>query len=102
MPTSQQAVKRMTFEIHMAKSQGLKALKLIHGYGSSGAGGRIRVESRKYLDTLARRGVIRFYVPGERWSIFDADAREALALCPALRSDSDLERHNNGVSFVLL
>ena len=102
MPTADQAIRRMTFEIYSAQAQGCAALKVIHGYGSSGAGGRIRVEARKYLDSLLRRGKIRGFVTGEQFSIFDGDTRIALDLCPALRQDRDLERHNNGVTIILL
>ena len=49
MPLVEQAIRRMTYEISSAKAQKYRAVKLIHGYGSSGTGGRIRVEGRKYL-----------------------------------------------------
>ena len=102
MPYADQAIRRLTYELHAAKRDGLAALKIIHGYGSSGAGGRLRVELRRYLDRQRVRGVIAFYVPGESFSIFDEDSRRALAACGALRSDPDLERHNNGISVIIL
>ena len=43
-PTVNAAVKRLTFELHHSRSLGCAALKIIHGYGSSGTGGRIRVD----------------------------------------------------------
>ena len=48
-PTVNAAIKRLTFELHHSRSLGCAALKIIHGYGSSGTGGRIRVEARSYL-----------------------------------------------------
>ena len=42
------------------------------------------------------------YIPGESFSIFDSDTLAAFQRCPTLRRDRDLERHNNGVTFVLL
>ena len=77
-------------------------VKLIHGYGSSGAGGRIRVEARRRLDRMKAGGEIWGYIPGESFSIFDSDTLAAFQRCPTLRRDRDLERHNNGVTFVLL
>ena len=79
-----------------------QALKIIHGYGSSGTGGRIRTESRKYLARLKGQGTIRDFLPGEKFSIFEEDTRRAFARCDDLRRDRDLDRHNNGVTFILL
>lgn len=102
MPLADAAVRRLTFELHHAKGLGYSALKLIHGYGSSGTGGRIRVEARAYLGRLKCRGEIRDFIPGEAFSIFSEQTREAFSLCEELRRDRDLERHNNGVTFLLL
>ena len=102
MPTSDQAVRRLTYELNAAKTLGCGVLKLIHGYGSSGTGGKIRVEVRRYLDRQAHLKKIRLYECGEEFSIFNANTRALLDACPELRKDADLERHNNGVTFVLL
>ncbi|NLD88548.1 MAG: hypothetical protein GX633_09895 [Clostridiales bacterium] len=102
MPTSNKAVKRLTFELNMAKRMGITALKLIHGFGSSGSGGKIRLEVRNYLLRLHRREEIQAFIIGERFSIFDKDTRIALNLCDELRRDRDLDRHNNGITIVIL
>ncbi len=47
-------------------------------------------------------GEIQDFIPGERFSIFEEPTRRAFARCDALRQDRDLERYNNGVTFVLL
>jgi len=39
MPQVEEARLRMQYELQLAKKQGYTAVKLIHGYGSSGAGG---------------------------------------------------------------
>ena len=102
MPTSDQAIKRLTYEIANSKSMGFDVLKIIHGYGSTGTGGKIRVEARRYLDRQVQQKKIKRYVAGENFTIFDEDTRSILAACGELRRDNDLERHNNGVSFILL
>ncbi|MDR0670838.1 MAG: hypothetical protein LBF64_00830 [Oscillospiraceae bacterium] len=101
-PTSDAAIRRLTHELHAARSLGYAALKLIHGYGSTGAGGRIRVEARAYLGRLLQKRQLRAVVTGEQFSIFDEATRAAFSLCGDLRRDPDLERHNNGVTFVML
>lgn len=102
MPTAAQALKRLAFFVRTKKSLGVRALKIIHGYGSSGTGGRIRVECRGALAAMQKRGEIRFFVPGEQFTIFDEQTQKLLLACPGLRRDHDLERHNNGITMVLL
>jgi len=102
MPYAADAVKRLTFEIHHSKSMGCTVLKIIHGYASSGKGGKIRVAARERLDFLQRKNEIRRYIPGEKFSIFEEDTRQAFLVCPELRRDHDLDRFNNGVTFIVL
>lgn len=102
MPTADLAVRRVTYAIRNGKSLGAAAVKIIHGYGSTGKGGRIRTETRRYLADQKRRGLIRDYLPGEDFSIFSAATRDAFLLCDDLRRDRDLDRSNNGITIVVL
>lgn len=102
MPLVDAAIRRLTFELHQSRQMGCTVLKIIHGYGSSGSGGRIRVEARHYLARLKARREIRDYIPGEEFSIFNEATRSAFALCGDLRRERDLERHNNGVTYIVL
>jgi hypothetical protein len=101
-PTKDVALRRLSAEIFRYKAHRVKALKLIHGYGSSGVGGILRVAVRKELDRMKSRGVIKLYVPGENFEIFSADTIKMLDSCDALRNDRDLGRYNNGITMVLL
>ena len=102
MPHASDAVRRLTFEVHHSKDLHCAVLKLIHGYGSSGKGGKIRIAARERLDFLQKKNEIRGYITGEKFSIFDATTLKAFQSCPELRKDRDLERSNNGVTFILL
>ena len=102
LPTASDAIKRVTYNIRNGKAWGCGAIKIIHGYGSTGKGGRIRTETRRYLEDQKRKGLIRDFIPGESFSIFDENTRRAFDQCNDLRKDSDLERHNNGVTIVVL
>lgn len=102
MPTASDAIKRVTYNIRNGKSWGAGAIKIIHGYGSSGKGGKIRTETRRYLEDQKKKGLIKDYVPGESFSIFDEATRKAFDNCDELRKDSDLERHNNGITIVVI
>ena len=101
-PLVDQAIKRLTFELSHSRALGCTVLKIIHGYGSSGTGGRIRTESRKYLSRLREQGKIQDFIRGEDFSIFQESTRRAFLRCGELRHDPDLDRYNNGVTFILL
>ena len=101
-PTADEALRRLKGELWAAKTMRAPVLKIIHGYGSSGTGGRIRVEARSYLARLKARGEIRDFIPGEDFSIFNAATLAAFQRCGGLRRDRDLERHNNGITIILL
>lgn len=102
MPTADLAVRRVTYAIANGKTMGAAAVKIIHGYGSTGKGGKIRTETRRYLEGQKRRGLIRDYIPGEQFSIFDAATRDAFLRCDDLRRDRDLDASNNGVTIIVL
>lgn len=102
MPTAATAAKLLDFEITTARRQGIKALKIIHGYGSSGTGGRLKTACREMLAQKYEKGTIKAFVPGDKWSIFDQNARSILERCNELRNDSDLESYNNGITIILL
>jgi hypothetical protein len=102
MPPAELAVRRVTYNLRNGKSLGAAAIKFIHGYGSTGRGGKIRTEIRRYLAEQKRSGRIRDFVAGEDFSIFDESTRAAFALCDELRRDRDLDRHNNGVTIAVL
>jgi len=102
LPTVDEAIRKITYNIKNAGPFGVTAIKFIHGYGSTGKGGGIRTEARKYLDRQKARGQIKDYITGENFSIFDEGTRKAFLVCDDLRRDSDLERHNNGMTIVIL
>jgi len=102
MPTADQAVKRVTYNLRSAKTFGATAIKFIHGYGSSGKGGKIRTEVRRYLHRELSQNRIRAVIYGDNFTIFDESTRKAFDVCPDLRRDPDLERHNNGVTIVVI
>ena len=101
-PAADQAPRRVDMALTMGRMTGAAAVKLIHGYGSGGQGGRIRTEARRYLHELKTKGKIKAFIPGEDFSIFNGGARSTLQACPALWQDRDLDRQNKGVTIILL
>lgn len=100
-PTVQQATLRLSQELRLAKCNRQRALKVIHGYGSTGKGGAIKQAALKMLDERKRSGQLRHYVKGEDFTPFTESGRKALELCPELRSDRDYGRQNDGITVVI-
>ena len=101
-PTVEEARRRLLDAIRDARARGVSVLKVIHGYGSSGAGGHLRSALRKSLARRRKEGLVREIIFGEAWSAFDERTRSCLEQFPVLRTDVDLERSNEGVTIVLL
>jgi len=77
-------------------------LKIIHGYGSTGAGGDIRIAAQKRLYELAEAGQIRGCIFGENWAKSDEATWRLLRAHPELKSDPDLGRGNQGITVVVI
>lgn len=102
MPAVEQARLRMQHELQAARKDGYKALKIIHGYGSTGAGGALRTELQKDLRQAAEDGTIQAFIPGEDWRISDPGTWKLLKQFPEWKKDADLGRNNQGISIVVL
>jgi hypothetical protein len=102
MPTVEQARLRMEHELQQARRAGCQAVKLIHGYGSSGTGGVLRIELQKTLRHAVEVGGLRAFIPGEDWRISDQSTWDLLKRFPEWKQDSDLGRGNRGISIVVL
>lgn len=102
MPHVEGARLRMQHELHVARRQGYAAVKLIHGYGSSGAGGSLRTELQKDLRAAARDGTVRASIAGEEWRISDETTWALLKQFPEWKQDPDLGKNNRGITLVVL
>jgi len=102
MPLVRDALQRLERELALARKEKTKLLKLVHGYGSTGAGGDIRIAVQKRLLEMAQNGQIHGCIFGENWSKSDDAAWKLLQSQPELKSDSDLGRRNRGITIVLL
>jgi len=102
MPQVHEALARLDRELAAARQRGEALLKLIHGYGSTGAGGDIRIAVQKSLREMADNGQIRSCIFGESWSKSDEESWRLLQSNPALKNDPDLGRRNQGITIVIL
>lgn len=102
MPPVQEALSRLDHELANARHEGFLLIKIIHGYGSSGAGGEIRLAAQKRLREMIDRSEIRGCIFGENWRKSDADTWKLLGAHPDLKQDHDLGRRNLGITVVVL
>lgn len=94
LPTREEAYTRLDHALAQAKNSGIPAVKIIHGYGSTGAGGILRFAIRSYLRQCKEWGEIQAFIPGESWSQFDRYSKELLKNVPESLLDSDLGQNN--------
>ena len=96
-------------EIELAKYNGGGVIKVLHGYGSSGVGGVIKIETLKMLKKLKRKSPndsmskglkIRDYIMGEEFSVTSPKYVRWVQDYPELMSDEDLNNGNGGVVFI--
>lgn len=102
LPAVSEIPARIERELKQARLHQICVIKFIHGYGSTGKGGKLRPAVHRTLDRACKAGKIACYIPGEKFSIFNPQTQKALRICTALSQDSDLERHNNGITIVVL
>lgn len=101
-PTVPTALAILEDALRIARKEGFVGVKFIHGYGSSGAGGDIRIAAQKVLAQKTEAKEIRAFLAGEDWRISNETSWELLKRCPELKQDSDLGRANRGISIAVL
>jgi hypothetical protein len=102
MPSVPEALQRLDRELSLARQQKHSVLKIIHGYGSTGVGGDIRIAVQKRLHELSGESQIRGCIFGENWSKSDELAWKLLQAKPELKQDEHLGRRNQGITIVIL
>src|SRR5208283_1689269 len=102
LPTLDDARRLVIAQIKQAKRDGARVLKVIHGYGSSGKGGTLCFGLRKSFGLRKKEGVIKDFIAGEDFSIFNETTLDLLEAVPELRGDPDLGAINEGASILWL
>jgi hypothetical protein len=102
MPSVPEALSRMSRGIEIARARGHRFVKLIHGYGSTGVGGDIRIALQAGLQSMIAQGQIKACIYGENWARSDRQTWTLLGSHPALKQDGDLGKNNSGITVVIL
>ncbi|HDT12179.1 MAG TPA: hypothetical protein ENO01_00825 [Candidatus Marinimicrobia bacterium] len=101
-PTVEEAMAKLERELNFARSGGVKLIRIIHGYGSSGVGGAIRESCRKYLRQKLSEGRIKAFIPGEDYSISNSKYKELSNRYPILKQKEKTDCKNPGITLIEL
>ena len=102
MPMVEEALSRMNIGLQEMRVSGIKVVRLIHGYGSTGRGGKICAGVREELASMKRKRLIRDYIPGEDFSPMDSSSRKLAETEQNITRDPDYGRVNHGITMVVL
>ena len=98
MPTADLALNRLITAVTDGRRSGFKAIKVVHGYGSTGKGGVIKETAQRYFSTSDQ---IADWIPGEEFSADYSETRSLLKKFPFLEKDKDFRRRNRGISIAI-
>lgn len=101
-PSVDEARRILRLEFDTQRRRGVKLIKVIHGYGSSGKGGALAKAMPELLKELVNSGAIESFVLGEKFSCFNTQATQLLAKYSLLKKDQDYGNNNTGMSIVEL
>jgi hypothetical protein len=102
LPTVEAGLERLQGELASARLRGVSVLRVIHGWGSSGRGGRLCDACRAFLERERQAGRVKAVLPGDGYSRMTVAARDLLARCPSLRTSERADALNPGITFVEL
>ncbi|MBZ0263519.1 Smr/MutS family protein [bacterium] len=102
LPTVEEALRMFDSALSSARYEGVKVLKIIHGYGSTGVGGKIKQALRRKLNRMVAEGALVAAVSGEDHFYDHPIGRRLLHNYNSLKTDSDTKNKNPGVTYVVL
>ena len=101
LPTVEEALRRLEAQLDRARADGVRLVRVVHGWGSStGGGGKIRAAARQWLLNRLDRRLLRSVLFGDHFSHASPEGRDLLRRHPVLASSERTDRHNPGISFV--
>ena len=102
MPTVEEAREKLKLKLDSARHTKLQAVKLIHGYGSTGKGGAIKISIHSSISKMKRDKYIKGFIPGEKFGSIYPETELFTGKNPFLKNDSDYNKKNEGITIVIL
>jgi len=100
LPSAEQSLERLERTLREARSCGAKVVRLIHGYGSTGRGGKIRDAVRRELGRKLARCEVKAVVPGENYSSTTNSGRDLLSRFKELKNTERSDSSNPGLTII--
>ena len=100
LPTVAEALHRLEAQLDRARAEGVRVVRVIHGWGSTGGGGRIRTAARAWLRKQHDDRRIRALLLGDHYTHTTPEGRDFLRRHPVLRTTERSDRENPGITFV--
>jgi hypothetical protein len=102
MPSVDEGLRRLESELIRAKQSGIRVVRVIHGWGSTGTGGSLRYACRAFLKGKLAARQITGIIYGEDYSGTTNVGRDLMNRCSELRSSERSDNQNPGITFVEL
>lgn len=100
LPSADEALNMLKKHIKVSRNIKTKYLVIVHGYGSSGIGGKIKIKVRSWLQAQERNHKIRVVVFGEDYNMMNEQARQINANYKELHEYYG--KFNHGIFIVIL
>lgn len=99
LPTKALALERLNIILKYEKDA---IIKIIHGYGSHGVGGDIKVMIRQILQEKMNRNEIKAFIPGEAFGHLLGYDYLIKTYQKLLQKDVDYKKANEGITYIIL
>lgn len=102
MPSVEEGIARLEGELVRARQSGVRVLRVIHGWGSTGTGGALRDACRAFLKRKLSSRQIAAILYGDDYYPSTDEGQELMNRCPELRNSIRSDNHNPGITFIVL
>ena len=101
MPNVEDAKRLLLSEMTRARFEKIHIIKVVHGYGSTGKGGAIKLAIPAFLKEQIKKNLISDFICGEEFSAMNEKTRMLLSRYPELKKDRDYGMRNIGITIVV-
>lgn len=101
-PSVEEGLARLETELLRAEHSGVHLVRVIHGWGSGGAGGKLKEACRVFLRQKVAARQIKGFLPGGDYSRDNPAGKSLINRYPKLKNSERSDRHNQGITFVEL
>ena len=78
LPPVEEGLQRLEAALNSARQEGVRVVRVIHGWGSGGSEGKLREACRAYLNRKKAEGRVRMLFRGEEYCRDDVRVKELL------------------------